>query len=353
MTAQSFPGGLVPMLSWFGSGTTSATALILDAANEKAGLVFQPEKSGDIVGYRFRTGTVTTGTTADCRVETVNTDMIPSGTLWDTDTNGALVVDAADDQSWLEVTFTNPATVSKGDLVALVFSIGSPGNLQFLGMGSALVYADTDAMPKGWQYTSAWTANSSWPTFLLVYDDGDVLSATRHRCGVGTSNTVTTATTPDEMGNIFRVPVPCSLSGVVFYFSRAASGAGDIILYDSSNNVLATVNFDFIDSTAAVKELFFDSSISLAKDTDYRVVFKPSNTNSVFVQTFDIGGSDVILPFFGLNFRKTSRTDAGAWTDDDTLFTDLHLIFDKFDDGVGAGSGGLITHPGMGGGFNA
>lgn len=73
------------------AGAPSLGNYLLDANGEKAALVFAATAAKAIRKIHFRTGTVTTGDTVDCRVETVDTaaNGDPTGTLHTTNSNGS------------------------------------------------------------------------------------------------------------------------------------------------------------------------------------------------------------------------------------------------------------------------
>src|SRR3990167_3397480 len=110
--------------------TLTTTTYVIDAAAEKVAIVVAASTAKDIHKVHVRTGTVTTGDTVDVRIETVDsaTTGDPTGTLWQTNTNGALVIADGDDSVWKSVTLTADATsLVIGDVYAVVIVNGGAG----------------------------------------------------------------------------------------------------------------------------------------------------------------------------------------------------------------------------------
>jgi len=94
------------------------------------------------------------------------------------------------------------------------------------------------------------------------------------------------------------------------------------------------------------------ADISLLGSTNYRVAVKPTSANNCQLRDHDLPGAvymDAIEG--GQNWHYTERTDAGAWTQTTTKRPWIGLLVTANDDGVS--TGGLIRHPGMGGGCSA
>src|SRR3990172_8330277 len=152
------------------AGGATHQSLLLDAADEKAAFIFRAPKAGDITEVVFLTGTVTTGAIVDVRIETVSlTNGDPTGTLWGTTTNGAVVIANTDDNVFKTATLTLAATVAKGDLLSVVIvnPTVSPGNLNVvtsLDHSAGFPYRDL--------FTTVWTKGIRPLIVGIEYSDG-------------------------------------------------------------------------------------------------------------------------------------------------------------------------------------
>ena len=98
---------------------------VSSSAGRECEIVFEAPQDGDITGFGFRVDSITS-TTVDVRLETVDTSTgLATGTLVDTNTNNTLAISST---GWKEVTFTAAATVSKGDLLAIVITDTTSGS---------------------------------------------------------------------------------------------------------------------------------------------------------------------------------------------------------------------------------
>lgn len=332
MTLQAaraeFPGG-------WRDGITIGS-LTIDAGDEKAAFVFRAPKAGNIDRVAFRTATVTTGATVDVRLETVGTDGNPTGTLAGTNTNGSKVIANGDDDAWIETTLTAAAAVTRGQLLALVIvnpSV-SPGNLNIARFGG-------EGFPYALNYTTSWqTKTSSTLPMAVRYDDTTyprVWGAQPFATLAQTS--VTTATTPDEVGNKFTVPFPCKAEGA-WVAANVSNTSGDftVRLYDGSNNVLASATIDMNQQGAELHRVVWDTEVTLAIATTYRLVILPTTTNALNYRhaTWPSGLASA-APGAGA-WEFTSRTDAGAWTDTADKIAMIGLLISALDDGAGGGT---------------
>lgn len=312
-------------------------SMAIDAANEKVAMILQVPKSGTISAVGFRTGTVATGATVDVRLETVDTTTgDPTGTLVGTNTNAALVITNTDDNVWFEVTLTAGASVTKGDFVAVVIvnPAVSFGNININRMSSTLgVFPYTD------HFTASWSRSNAAPVTLLKYNDGsyEAVPGTFPYKNV-TVATVSSSANPDEIGNIFQLPFPVRVTG--FWYIGEIDGDTTFNLYDTDGTtVLLSMNVDAnlrgVINTGP-SYYYFASTATLAKDVDYRLTVAPGAT-IIEINSFEVASASVMdaLPL-GQKFRRTHRTDGGAWTDVATERCLIGLLCDAADDGVSA-----------------
>jgi hypothetical protein len=93
-----------------------------------------------------------------------------------------------------------------------------------------------------------------------------------------------------------------------------------VILYNSAGSTLATATIsdkDFVDDSGTVN-VYFDS-VNLSANTDYRLALKPGVAASGDIitpkWTLESAAARAAVPE-GSRWQYTSRSDAGAWTDD-------------------------------------
>ena len=116
------------------------TGMLIDAADEAAAFIVQVPVTGTLTGFIAKLGTVTTGATIQCRLETVSTaDGKPTGTLYNANATGSLVVLATDDNKVVSFSFGSSFTVTAGDIVAFIVKQPNTsfGNMYVVGWGYA------------------------------------------------------------------------------------------------------------------------------------------------------------------------------------------------------------------------
>ena len=327
----------------------------MDAAGEYLSNILVAPKTGNIHKIGFLTGTVTTPQTLDARVETVSATGNATGTLWGTNTNGSQASPASG--TWYWVTLTADAAVTQGDVFAIAIRwASSAGNLAIrssirgphISIGGGLPYA-------GGAGGSDFKEVNSAPAFALEFDDGS-----RTHCGsfphtntVTFSQNINTGTTPDEAGAIFQVPFSCKIIGALVK-TTATSTTYAVKLYDSDGTTVleskTSIDGDVTSGAGGAVRIIFDSEVTLAKDTSYRLTILPEAASNVRVYraTIDSAGTRQAWPG-GTNFYWTERTNAGAWTDTTTTIPQVALLISALDDGAGGagGGGGHIIGGGM------
>lgn len=175
MTLQSGPEFLWPV-PLYSSTTGSSSVALNGVAGERFAWCFEAPKTGTLSGFSFRTGTVTTGCTVNISLQSLSTSGttgvggFPTGSDYSTGTSTTQVIANADDNVWFNVTFSSPASVTKGDKLAVVFSVssGTPSglNLLFYGTGQGAVGYATGYIST--YNGSAWTYSNSQAVMIGV-----------------------------------------------------------------------------------------------------------------------------------------------------------------------------------------
>lgn len=319
--------------------------LTIDAASEKAAMIFQAPKTGNVSAIMWKTGTVTTGATLDVRLETVDTTTgHPTGTLKGTNSNGSQVVANTDDDKVFVTTLTTACAVTKGDIIAVVIvnpgaSFGNMVVSSINNMGGYYPYTDL--------YTTSWSLQAPSPVAALKYDDNTYSQVPGcYPFETFTSVNFNNGSSPDEIGNIFQVPFKCRVTGWWLYTQPiGATRDFDIVLYDSNGTTaLQTYSFDpNVDSGTGAQSFrcgLFSGTSTLTINTNYRIAMKPTTANSNNLWYYSVLSSDILGAFSGgSNMHRTGRTDAGSWTQVTDERCLIGVLIDQLDDGVGSGGG--------------
>jgi len=359
MALQTIKGGGLLLPNHFGmirGDILDNTGPIIDATGEKVGFVFQVPKTGTIDRVCFRVRDVTTSQTLRAGLETVDaTTGAPTGTQYGGSAVGTQA--APVQQTFYEVTLGTAASATAGDTVALVVQFDSTvGNLR-LGQIDGLSGGPRAGIPYINHYTTAWAKSQSGvPLMAIRYDDGSYENIGAMPFASRTDTAFNSGSTPDEIGNYFTLPGPMRAAGV--FAIATPTGAFDIVFYEGST-ALRTISVDpDVVGNAGAVEFFlrFSSPVSLTASTAYRIVFKPTTTTNISVRQLGVLSTAMldVLPG-GSDWYKTSRSDAGSWTEDNTArIWGLGILFDQIDDGASAGGGvgpRILTPVGGGGAY--
>ena len=332
-----------------------ASSFTLDAADEKAAIVIQATETGTLSIIHFRTATVTTGATVDVRVETVDaTTGLPTGTLWAANTNGSQVIGSGDDQTAFAVTLTSGASVTKGDLFAIVIvnPAGAPGNMQITGTDASVRPGVN--FPYSLLYTTSYAKSTVNLSIGFEYNDGSFApSPYNHFYTTISSTSYNNTTNPNHRGLYFQLTVPCRVIG--FYTPYDIDNVADILLVDDSwdgtdGDALALYSLDPDIrrlATAGSWVGLFDAPVTLAANTIYRLIMKPTSASNIVeyravVSDVDMWAQTSAPAAFQLT-TANDPNDATDWTQTTTERPFIGLVIDQFDDGANVGGGSVYN----------
>jgi hypothetical protein len=192
---------------------------------------------------------------------------------------------------------------------------------------------------------TAWTVNNAGViSIALKYDDGTYAQFEWPNIAPSATNTraFNSGSTPDERGFLFQLPFPARVKGC--WIRVASSAAFDIVLYDAASGVAGSITptpANVYVTSGANGYYEFASGISLTKNVNYRLVVKPTTVSNVSIYDMDFNSSAIRTAHVpDSTWMSTSRVNAGAWTDTNTNFPFMGLVFDGFDDATGGGGGG-------------
>ena len=309
-------------------GTTSTAATITNAG-DLASMLCKISQTGTVTGGTFGTGTVTTGCTLSYTIETVSGGA-PTGTLYHANATGTVVVANGDDSVLKTVAFIGNVPVTQGDTVALCLRIssGTPSVLQIRTFSP--IFASSDPLLYKIDTGVAGTSSVT-PCMSLTYTTGEVVIPGSACFGTASNLSISTTTTPDEIGHKILMPFSGRSDGFVFRCnSGVTSQAGSINLYNSSNTVIATCLLDpNLLVLSGNNHLLWSTPVDLVAGQTYRLIVTPSTsttwTNTMLsIRTFS-GHSSNITTYV----TDTQRTDGGAWTDTANRYYPFILSFDR------------------------
>ena len=330
------------------SETISQTDFLIDASGEKVGFIFTSPKTGNIDRVTFRVGTLTTAQTLRVGLYTVDTATgDPTTTAYGGMTVGTQTSPAAN--TMYEVTLGTAAATTVGDYIAMVIEFDSTvGNLAISGLN--IVGGSTVAGVPYLDHLQG--AGPTWgkssfrlPLMTIRYDDATYEVAGGIPVGTVTATSYNSGSATNEIGHYFSLPGPVRAAGIAV--SGDFDEGTDIVLYDSDGTtVLRTVSLDKdirAQTSRALYRIRF-SPLTLSKNTNYRLVVKPTTVTNIQLYEFSVLSAGMMdgVPG-GQNCYKTAKT-SGTWGQTTTSRVwGLSLLIDQIDDAVSAG--GLAANP--------
>jgi hypothetical protein len=325
--------------SWSaGLGTT----LAMTGAGFKAAFLITVPKTGSITAVTIRTGTVTSSQTLRVTLQTCDaTTGDASGTLYGGSAAGTQAAPASN--TMYSVTLGTPASATYGDQVWVVVEFDSTA-------GNLIISSMTMLTNHGYPATSlyngtTWTRGAGWFAGYLDYGGTAYYDQTLPVATV-TITTINSGSAPNEYATNFTLPFPCRVRGfMVLGTPNSNTATVDFILYDASNNVLASRSFDpkrmFGSSAARPTTDIFNAPAIIAANTLYRLAMKPTSVNAMNITYWDFPSAAALGALSGgTAVSSSSRTGAGAWTNNAARRIALVPMIDQVDDGSGGGSAG-------------
>lgn len=340
---------------YLGGNITFQGTFYLNGTNpQRFAFIFQAPETGNIDLVEMYIGFVSGANDIRISIQDVDASGLPDGT------DDAYKV-SSKATGWQSYALTSTGAgggskkaVTRGSFYAIVgkwestqsggfepHQLHTAGNLDMLGGTYCLSHNGSS-----WSKTVGQTV---YPNLAIKYDDGsyypiiNALPATAFSAEAYASNS-----TPDERGLYFIPQIPIRVRG--FWLEGVLGNNLDVVLYDSSNNVLATYTHDPDYSSSATRyaRFLFSSSVDLTAAATYRLVLKPTSTSNVslYVATANSAALIGMWPM-GANWHYTARTDAGSWSQTTTKRPLIGPLVDGFDLG-----GTINTYRALiGGGF--
>ena len=332
------PGALWPHTAVINTNTLGTSQIQIDASNELGavvGPVWWPE-DGDttknLTHIGWRSGAIVHGGASQWRlsvqnISTTTSPMQPDGAVDQHYTPAAGV--AATNNGWNRNALDTSRTVTRGDLIALVweFLTFTGGDILRVagGFTSSTLYRplQTDLL---FHNGTSWAGVGATVIAVLEFDDGSfgtLYGSFPHtNSAVGGFNNATTGgtgfTAGDERGAEITVPFPLTIEGIWGELSIAGNSSDfDIVLYEGTT-ALNTISVDATQITVTGGNRRFVlplPAVRVLKPTStYRIMIKPTTANNVAVQNFTVDDADHRVLIGGSVVAGVTREDGGSFS---------------------------------------
>lgn len=319
-----------------------------NAASEGAAWIFQAPVTDTLTHLVFATGTVTTGSTLDGRIETVGTTGNPSGTLYNASGTGTLAIVATTDNNKileLPINGGSGVAITRGDYIACTVrqpsSAAGDAEIAFCALSSG--YYQTD------RPTCSRERSSGWEDVIAITQPAFGIRCTTngltHIPGmIGPTTSVpgisgwTSSSNPDEYGNSFVAPAKMRICGAE-YKHTIAGNTGDfrVNLRSDSGTLLAnTADLEGDRASNGYRRVLFPTPYELVAGTRYDLTLEArtatatgglwNNVSSGYLALFS-GGSSTYQVSYNNGASRTTSTDR---------VTSIVPLVDQIDDGAGA-----------------
>jgi hypothetical protein len=334
-------------------GNTTSTAI--SGVNDAIVHIMTIPQTGTLDQISFIVATKTTNGTIDVRLETVDTTVNPaknSGTLYATGSNGAVTVNAANTK--FTATLGTPPSVTKGDLVAIVLKnpASAPPNFavrETTQGGNLTINFPYDTILQ----TGVWAATNDTMAVMLHYSSPsgtfpELQASGTPAGGITTLSTFGSASTPNRYGAKFTALDNWQVTGAWFYAKTDGTNNNCTIkLYDNSNNVLASVNWNSRLHNGSTNNrcvfVEFPASTTLTAGNIYRISVEPQSASQItgMLSLAFASADDSLSCWMGANgFYRTTSSDGTTWTDSTTecLYVGLLVTGSSATPSTGLGS---------------
>jgi len=311
---------------------TTSGALTLDAANEGGWIVFRCNKALTITKVKFCTGnTVTVGGNLRCGIAMLDAsgdpDVITTPTWAGATGNGYANVAVANGaiRTWYTGTLGEAVTLVPGTYYACGVYVQTYV-AQNLLITRTIPYQVINNRFQAAYAAAAWITRTGGylPAVTMETADG-----TQYEMGGGLNSlalTIGSGSANNEYGNVFRVPVPITVSGIGAVLDTDYTYTAR--LYQGVDTVLRTATIGDVSapraSTSYAYAAFdFDSGaeVTLYPGIDYRMAIQFTHASTSQILTM-LGTNKAHFGVIGFanTMWQTSRTYGvgNAWTDDET-----------------------------------
>jgi hypothetical protein len=322
MALENLIGGVcIPEPARHVASATAPTFSIfaLNGAGDKVALfIGKAHNDMTIASIGCMLDAISGSTTINWRVETLDADGLPSGTLWAANTSFTQAVGTGSANAWMNITLTAAASIAANDSFAVImeWSAGSSLSVRYacdIRLGYHPYVATKEA-------AGAWGKVAGDPVIgFQIATAGDVPQPNCWPIQALGTTALNTGTTPDEVGNRFQIPPYAAVLGL--WWLGIAAGDYDALLSsgDAVEDVMETVVVDKDHSGSlanyGIHRHCFANREQISGVTNYNLTLRPSSATSItipYVDTNTAAWMDQLQ--LGQNMHSVSRSDAGAFT---------------------------------------
>lgn len=323
-------------------GISLGSAITMTAAGHYIAYIISAKEAMVVSHVGFRNSTATGSPTVDVRIETVDaTTGQPTGTLWSPTTN--LVSGTLTTNTWNLLALTSSATISKGQVFAIVLRYNSGTSIIINSFGGAFLGGKN--FP--YQITNTGTPTKATMTMVPIAlgSSSTVFYNVRGLWPVSAVATNTfNNTNSARRGLRFKLPFPARATAIRFGDSTS-TGDFRVTIYDDAGTELSSSHNDFDGDVLAnlngVTYAQLANTVDLAADTWYRAVVEPQSATNITLFTLTLPSLNYIKAIAGTANAHYTTYASGAWTDTATdQLPILDVLLDAFADDTGTGSGG-------------
>jgi hypothetical protein len=309
-------------------GTISTVALT--ATGHYLAVIFQPIPGKTIDSIEARCTASTSGV-VDFKLESVSAGaFVPSGSLIATGAEATSVSVAAN--TYYSNTFTTPYAVpeSASNVLAAVIRWVS-GSATF----NSRYASPPTHLPRVVENPGSVTQRAFPAMITVIYSDGF-----RHPINAVASTvssaSYTSASTPDEWGNVYIPDSNQRVSGIALSTRMATSSGMQLRIYDDALNVL-TVDAEtilderYVQSTSVLSPLrvMLKAPVSLIAGRTYYITAYATTANAIYYAQMQCGDATRRAAFSPLMYQATRTNQTGAITTTDTNVIFISPIIDS------------------------
>jgi len=324
--------------AWFPVGLSSIQNSVINSTDVYMGAIFQAHAGKTISKIGWYSSIATGSPVVDVRLETVSNGL-PTNTL--VATGAELTGQSIASSTWYSHTLSTPYVVPTGAVTLVAGTIRYvSGTSVTANIRSGFSPLQT-GLPRPFYYSSGSPISSiqTIPIMCLEYSDGTV-SASMPVTAV-TNTAFTSASNPDEIGNVFVAPYNTYCVGIMgCHRHNSTSGTIRYRIYDSDLNVLtvdselsftAGANIRGATSSAEPRIFPIQTPIALVAGKTYyiTVTATSTDTNVIYTNTLSFNSTTQRNSWYNFAYYCSRQNDTGAFSTDTTKVEMIAPVIDN------------------------
>lgn len=232
---------------------------------------------------------------------------------------GTATISAA---GWYRIQLNTDYTTTAGEQCFLVVEHTNFQTGDSLTIGGSAVRQTVSSLYKYYYLGGAGTASNGTIAAGLEDSSGVFIKYMVPSSGYITTLSPASNTDPDEIGNLITIQRRHTIIGVEFVGDIDA--AVDAVLYYAATSMsVSMVANRRLNANAGINRFYFATPYTAEVNESYRLVLKPTTTSTITARDYTYPSSyeaAAKTAIFGsdVSISKTTRVDAGSWTDDAT-----------------------------------